>query len=119
MAPLGMLCLTLTSGLRPSVGDSMASDGGSWGWAEMKQRDLPPVEFKEDLEASRCVCCGVPGCESPIEIQCRRHPDAPSWWSYFNGLIVVECAECGAVTLRTVVARRSNPGEWDNATTVH
>lgn len=61
--------------------------------------------YKEDLKGLVCPC-GVPGCESPMVIHSRCHPDRATWVSYYDGILTVKCSVCEQVLAEVFVASK-------------
>lgn len=61
--------------------------------------------YIEDLKDMKCPC-GRPGCEDPIFMHAACHPSAPTWASYFDGILTISCSVCEKVIAEIAVANR-------------
>jgi hypothetical protein len=59
--------------------------------------------YKEDLTDLKCPC-GMPGCEGSMYFHGKCHPEAPTWASYFDGVLTVECTVCHSVIAEFAIA---------------
>jgi hypothetical protein len=62
--------------------------------------------YKEGLKDLKCPC-GVPGCEDPLYMHSKCHPEAPTWARYFDGVLTIECSVCRKVIAEFAVASRN------------
>jgi hypothetical protein len=59
---------------------------------------VPPPYTRADLDAKKC---GNPGCDhsahdKPLYVHAPCHLDAPPWFAYYDGVLVVTCSVCDA-----------------------
>ena len=50
--------------------------------------------------------CSNPECgahDGPMTIHSRCHPEVPMWVTYENGILNVECAQCGGLVCRLLM----------------
>jgi hypothetical protein len=49
---------------------------------------------RKQLDVARCSCCGAPSQENPLDCVAVCHPDAGLVASYWDGVLVLSCAQC-------------------------
>jgi hypothetical protein len=68
---------------------------------------MPEPLYKEDLKDLKCPC-GRPGCEDPLFFHSQCHPAAPTWTSYFDGVLTISCVVCDKIIAQIAVASRES-----------
>jgi len=74
-----------------------------------KISNLPAPSLRSAFDKLSASGCHTPGCnhkghDHPFFFHARCHPHSPTWASYLDGAITIECAECRRVIARVKVA---------------